>query len=117
MQTHSSLYPEPPRPIAHTDMNTCPVCCVDREMVNGLPLRLKKTRKEGQSKYINVKVVNNSNGTLGYQAFYTDIDGYKKSIRTFIDEKEAAMAAARKWLEVKAEGQEDARDGRRGEHP
>ena len=72
----------------------CHPCRAERvDFFEGVPLRLKKTEKEGASKYINVKIVKNKDGTTMFQAFYTDKDGNKKSIGTFMDERRAAKAA------------------------
>ena len=71
--------------------NPCPL--LRAEEFEGVKLRLKKTQKEGASKYVNVKIVKNKDGTTMFQAFYTDEDGNKRSIGTFMDERRAAKAA------------------------
>ena len=78
--------------------NPCPL--LRAEEFEGVKLRLKKTQKEGASKYVNVKIVKNKDGTTMFQAFYTDKDGNKKSIGTFMDERRAAKAASMKWKQI-----------------
>ena len=78
--------------------NPCPL--LRAEEFEGVKLRLKKTQKEGASKYVNVKIVKNKDGTTMFQAFYTNEDGNKKSIGTFMDERRAAKAASKKWKEI-----------------
>ena len=79
----------------------CHPCRAERvENFEGVALRLKKTKKEGASMYINVKIIKNKDGITMFQAFYTDEDGNKKSMGTFMDERRAAKAASKKWKEI-----------------
>ena len=69
----------------------CHPCRAERvDFFEGVALRLKKTKKEGASMYINVKIIKNKDGITMFQAFYMDEDGNKKSIGTFMNERRAA---------------------------